>query len=79
MKYNAKPDHLYHRVAARIKSNAAPILDKLHILKDNQPDPSVPVGNLEPSSDILNMLVSTSAVEDHTDMAIESEDPLSTS
>lgn len=76
MKYNAKPDHLYHRVAARIKTNAAPILDKLHVLKENQSDTSVPVGNLEPSLDILNMLVSTSAVEDYTDMAIESADPL---
>ncbi|KAF8315357.1 hypothetical protein DL93DRAFT_2057209, partial [Clavulina sp. PMI_390] len=41
MKYNSKPEHLYHRVAARIKTNAAPIFEGLAAIKQRQPDSSV--------------------------------------
>lgn len=76
MKYNAKPDHLYHRVAARIKTNAGPILDKLQ--GSNMQPSRLPssVGDLEPVWDVMSLLLSTPAIETHSDMIIDAGDPM---
>jgi len=78
MKYNAKPDHLYHRVAARIKTNVGPVLDNLHIPPAQPLGLPPSVGDLEPLSDVLSLLLSTAALEDHTTMIIDTGDPIGT-
>ena len=79
IKYNTKPDHLYHRVATRIKTNVLPVLDKLVGFSDHPG-----VGDLEPSLEVLDILLSSeslfqdvSAMGLHTSMIVEPpEDPL---
>lgn len=84
MKYNAKPDHLYHRVAARIKANATPFFEKLDAQIASHPssDPTnivegSLVGDLEPSIEVLRMYLNNSALdEENKEMRIEQDDPL---
>ena len=76
MKYNTKPDHLYHRVAARIKNNAGPVLENLQTSSVQPVNLLSPVGDLEPGSDVLSLLLSTPAIEDYTSMIIDAGDPI---
>jgi hypothetical protein len=76
MRYNTKPDHLYHRVAARIKTNAGPILDGLQGYNVQLSGLPSSVGDLEPASDVMSLLVSTPAIENHSDMIIDAGDPI---
>ncbi|KAF9512649.1 hypothetical protein BS47DRAFT_1330128 [Hydnum rufescens UP504] len=78
--YN-KPEHGYHKLAARIKVSSAPILAKLDIISRSQissasqPADTPSIGDLEQSLEILRILCSPTSLKDSTDLIIE-PDPL---
>ena len=77
MLYN-KPEHAYHKLAARMKVSSAPILAKLDsISRARMPSAhrTLPFGDLEQSLEILRLLCDPNTVQSSTDLIIE-PDPL---
>ncbi|KAF8327181.1 PHD-zinc-finger like domain-containing protein, partial [Cantharellus anzutake] len=72
--YN-RPDHQYHKLAARMKTQMVPILEKLQPpgLSSGMLDDSSQRGDLEPPIETLRILTTLGSIDDHTNMMLTAD------